>query len=164
MLKNVGLFCKRDLQKRPIFCKETYILKHPTHRSHPIPQEPCNQTNKRHKLPTDLYGQPKEPNNLPNEPYNLPKEPYSLLKELYTIYPHQCYFPAIFYQNSSVVNQKNPKIYQKNPIIYQKNPIIYQKSSILFTLTSVVFPNARRLIPCSRFRLLLFKFDSIRLD
>ena len=36
MLKNIGLFCKRDLQKRPIFCKETYILKHPTHRSHPI--------------------------------------------------------------------------------------------------------------------------------
>ena len=36
MLKNVGLFCKRDLQKRPIFCKETCIFKHPTHRSHPI--------------------------------------------------------------------------------------------------------------------------------
>ena len=36
MLKNLGLFCKRDLQKRPIFCKETYIFKHPTHRSHPI--------------------------------------------------------------------------------------------------------------------------------
>ena len=36
MLKNIGLFCKRDLQKRPIFCKETYIFKHPTHRSHPI--------------------------------------------------------------------------------------------------------------------------------
>jgi len=29
MLKNIGLFCKRDLQKRPIFCKETYIFKHP---------------------------------------------------------------------------------------------------------------------------------------
>jgi len=37
MLKNIGLFCKRDLQKRPIFYKKTYILKHPTHRSHPIP-------------------------------------------------------------------------------------------------------------------------------
>jgi len=36
MLKNIGLFCKRDLQKRPIFCKETYIFKHPTHCSHPI--------------------------------------------------------------------------------------------------------------------------------
>jgi len=36
MLKNIGLFCKRALQKRPIFCKETYIFKHPTHRSHPI--------------------------------------------------------------------------------------------------------------------------------
>ena len=36
MLKNIGLFCKGDLQKRPIFCKETCIFKHPTHRSHPI--------------------------------------------------------------------------------------------------------------------------------
>ena len=36
MLKNIGLFCKRDLQKRPIFYKETYIFKHPTNRSHPI--------------------------------------------------------------------------------------------------------------------------------
>jgi len=36
MLKNIGLFCKRALQKKPIFCKETYIFKHPTHRSHPI--------------------------------------------------------------------------------------------------------------------------------
>jgi len=36
MLKNLGLFCKRDLQKRPIFCEETYIFKRPTHRSHPI--------------------------------------------------------------------------------------------------------------------------------
>ena len=36
MLKNIGLFCKRDLQKRPIFCKETNIFKHPTNRSHPI--------------------------------------------------------------------------------------------------------------------------------
>ena len=37
MLKNMGLFCKRDLQKRPIFCKETYIFKHPINWSHPIP-------------------------------------------------------------------------------------------------------------------------------
>jgi len=36
MLKNTGLFCKRALQKRPVFCKETCIFKHPTHRSHPI--------------------------------------------------------------------------------------------------------------------------------
>ena len=36
MLKNIRLFCKRALQKRPIFCKETYILKHPSNRSHPI--------------------------------------------------------------------------------------------------------------------------------
>jgi len=36
MLKNLGLFCKRALQKRPVFCKETCIFKHPTHRSHPI--------------------------------------------------------------------------------------------------------------------------------
>ena len=36
MLKNIGLFCKRALQKRLVFCKETCIFKHPTHRSHPI--------------------------------------------------------------------------------------------------------------------------------
>jgi len=36
MLKNIGLFCKRALQKRPVFCKETCIFKHPTHGSHPI--------------------------------------------------------------------------------------------------------------------------------
>ena len=30
------LFCKRALQKKHIFCKETYIFKHPTNRSHPI--------------------------------------------------------------------------------------------------------------------------------
>ena len=36
LLKNIGLFCKRALQKRPVFCKETCILKNPTHRSHPI--------------------------------------------------------------------------------------------------------------------------------
>ena len=36
LLKNIGLFCKRALQKRPIFCNETYILKENTNRSHPI--------------------------------------------------------------------------------------------------------------------------------
>jgi len=36
MLKNIGLFCKRALQKRTVFCKETCIFKHPTHRSLPI--------------------------------------------------------------------------------------------------------------------------------
>ena len=36
MLKNIGLFCKRALQKRPIFLKETYIFKHSINRSHPI--------------------------------------------------------------------------------------------------------------------------------
>ena len=35
-LKIVGLFCKRDLQKRPIFCKETCNFKEPTNRSHPM--------------------------------------------------------------------------------------------------------------------------------
>ena len=37
ILENTGLYCKRALQKRPILCKETYIFKHPTNRSHPIP-------------------------------------------------------------------------------------------------------------------------------
>jgi len=40
MLKNIGLFCKIALQKRPIFCKETYIFKHPTNRCHPISNWP----------------------------------------------------------------------------------------------------------------------------
>jgi len=35
-LLKIGLFCKRDLQKRPIFSKETYTFKEPTNRSHPI--------------------------------------------------------------------------------------------------------------------------------
>jgi len=35
LLKIIGLFCKRALQKRPIFCKETYNFKEPTIRSHP---------------------------------------------------------------------------------------------------------------------------------
>jgi len=41
MLKNIGLFCKRDLQKRPIFCKTTYIFKYPTNCSHPIRPVGC---------------------------------------------------------------------------------------------------------------------------
>ena len=32
MLKNIGLFCKRAVQKRPIFCKETFIFQHSTNR------------------------------------------------------------------------------------------------------------------------------------
>ena len=36
MLKNIGLFCKRALQKRPIFCKETYVVREPTNRNHLI--------------------------------------------------------------------------------------------------------------------------------
>jgi len=36
LLKIIGLFCKKNLQKRPIFSKETYNFKEPTNRSHPI--------------------------------------------------------------------------------------------------------------------------------
>jgi len=36
LLKIIGLFCKRALQKRPIIFKETYNFKEPTNRSHPI--------------------------------------------------------------------------------------------------------------------------------
>ena len=36
LLKIIGLFCKKDLQMRPIFSKETYNFKQPTNRSHPI--------------------------------------------------------------------------------------------------------------------------------
>ena len=34
LLKIIGLFCKRALQKRPIFSKETYNCKKPTDRIH----------------------------------------------------------------------------------------------------------------------------------
>ena len=37
LLKMRGLFCKRALWKRPHSAKETYNLKEPTNRSHPIP-------------------------------------------------------------------------------------------------------------------------------
>jgi len=36
LLKDIGLFCKRALQKRPIFCKETYVVREPTNRNHLI--------------------------------------------------------------------------------------------------------------------------------
>jgi len=36
LLKIIGLFCKRALQKRPFSAKETYTFKEPTNRSHPI--------------------------------------------------------------------------------------------------------------------------------
>jgi len=39
-LKNIGLFCKRALQKRLYSAKETYFLKGPTNRSHPISRVP----------------------------------------------------------------------------------------------------------------------------
>jgi len=35
LLKIIGLFCKRALQKIPIFSKDTYNLKEPTNHSHP---------------------------------------------------------------------------------------------------------------------------------
>jgi len=36
LLKIIGLLCKRDLYKRLISAKGTYIFKEPTDRSHPI--------------------------------------------------------------------------------------------------------------------------------
>jgi len=36
LLKMIGLFCKRALQKRRYSAKETYDFKEPTNRSHPI--------------------------------------------------------------------------------------------------------------------------------
>jgi len=35
LLQIIGLFCKRALQKRPIFSKETYDFREPTNRGHP---------------------------------------------------------------------------------------------------------------------------------
>jgi len=37
LLKIIGLFCKRALQKRGYSAHETYTFKEPTNRSHPIP-------------------------------------------------------------------------------------------------------------------------------
>jgi len=37
LLKIIGLFCKRDINKRLYSTKETYNFKEPTNRSHPIP-------------------------------------------------------------------------------------------------------------------------------
>ena len=37
LLKKIGLFCKRALQKRRYSAKKTYNFKAPTHRSHPMP-------------------------------------------------------------------------------------------------------------------------------
>jgi len=37
LLKMIGLFCKRALEKRLYSAKETYHFKEPTNRSHPIP-------------------------------------------------------------------------------------------------------------------------------
>ena len=39
LIKIIGLFCKRALQKRPIFSTETYNFMEPTNRSHPIPAQ-----------------------------------------------------------------------------------------------------------------------------
>ena len=36
LLEIIGLFCKRALQKRRYSAKETYNLKEPTDRSHPV--------------------------------------------------------------------------------------------------------------------------------
>jgi len=38
LLKIIGLFCTRALQKRLYSAKETYDLKEPASRSHPIPE------------------------------------------------------------------------------------------------------------------------------
>ena len=37
LLKTIGFFCKRALQKRRYSAEETYDFKEPTNRSHPIP-------------------------------------------------------------------------------------------------------------------------------
>jgi len=40
LLEIIGLFCKRDIEKRHFPAKENYKFKEPTNRSHPIPH-PC---------------------------------------------------------------------------------------------------------------------------
>ena len=41
LLKIIGLFCKRDLQKRPYSAQETCYYMEPANRSHPKPGEDC---------------------------------------------------------------------------------------------------------------------------
>jgi len=43
LLKIIGLFYKRALQKRLYSAKETYNFEEPTNRSHPIPQSICRR-------------------------------------------------------------------------------------------------------------------------
>jgi len=49
LLKTVGLFCKRALLKRLYSATETYNVKEPTNRSHPILKRPMKETNKRER-------------------------------------------------------------------------------------------------------------------
>ena len=44
LLKMIGLFCKRDPEKRRYSAKETYNFKEPTNRRHPTPNFPCQIT------------------------------------------------------------------------------------------------------------------------
>jgi len=39
MPKNIDLFCKRALHRRPMFCKETYIVKHPTKETYTLQKD-----------------------------------------------------------------------------------------------------------------------------
>jgi len=48
ILKIIGLFCKKTLQKRRYSAKETYDFKEPTNRSHPKPYNPHTRKNTRH--------------------------------------------------------------------------------------------------------------------
>jgi len=43
LLKSQGLFCKRAPSKREYSAEETYHLKEPTHRSHPITHQTKSQ-------------------------------------------------------------------------------------------------------------------------
>ena len=55
LLKFVGLFCKRDLEKRRYSAKETYNFKEPTNRSHPIPKNTQRAFKTIHDTQTDAY-------------------------------------------------------------------------------------------------------------
>ena len=56
LLKRIGLFCKRDLQKRRYSAKETCNFKEPTNRSYPIPHFPGKRA--LHFIKTALHSDP----------------------------------------------------------------------------------------------------------
>ena len=123
-LKITGLFCKRTQSKRRYSAKETYNLKEPTNRSHPVLNKPYISAKKLCRSPTKsppfLRKSPiKSPKHLEKSPKYLKKEPY---RELYKRALHNLIFVAVPSTRSMYfyVFLKNRS--EKSPIFLQKSP------------------------------------------